>query len=63
MSSDTYKAECLGCKKEFDYDPGICCTGYFIECGCMGRPTEPQVCSEECFNKVYPPYKEESDEN
>lgn len=61
MKSDIVKADCLGCGKEFDFDPRMCCSGR--ECGCMGMPTEPQVCSAECMDKVYPPYKEESNES
>lgn len=27
----------------------LCCTGR--DCGCVGLPTEPPVCSNECFEK------------
>jgi hypothetical protein len=30
-----------------DYQPMFCCSGY--ECGCMGLPTNPQVCSQRCM--------------
>jgi hypothetical protein len=30
-----------------DYEPPTCCSGH--ECGCMGMPTEPNVCSEKCW--------------
>ena len=44
-------ANCLMCKKGFKgYDPKMCCNGF--ECGCMGRPTEPPVCSEKCWNDL-----------
>ena len=33
-------------------EPEMCCNGY--ECGCMGQPIEPPVCSLECFMVVYP---------
>jgi len=26
----------------------MCCSGH--ECGCMGLPTEPPVCSEKCYD-------------
>jgi len=32
-----------------DYDPKMCCSGR--ECGCMGQPTEPAICSDECWDK------------
>lgn len=43
--------DCLICKKEFEgYDPKMCCNGF--ECGCMGMPTEPAICSEKCWDKL-----------
>jgi hypothetical protein len=44
------KADCEYCDKEFDYDPGYCC--FAFDCGCQGRPTNPQVCSNECWDKL-----------
>lgn len=42
---------CLICKKPVpDYDPKYCCSGE--GCGCMGMPTEPCICSIECFNAL-----------
>lgn len=35
------------CGKEIEIT--MCCSGY--ECGCMGLPTEPPFCSEECYEK------------
>lgn len=32
------------------YKPQLCCNGF--ECGCMGKPVEPCVCSDECFEKL-----------
>ena len=26
----------------------MCCSGH--ECGCMGLPTEPPICSEKCYD-------------
>ena len=28
----------------------MCCSGR--ECGCMGMPVDPIVCSKECYNKL-----------
>jgi len=42
---------CMVCDKEFlDVEPQMCCSGR--DCGCMGMPIEPVVCSEECYNKL-----------
>ena len=47
---------CEVCEKEFLGDPpGMCCSGR--ECGCMGRPIDPVVCSMECFDKIINKYK------
>ena len=44
--------ECLICNKSVpDYEPKFCCNGY--QCGCMGQPIEPCVCSEECYQKLF----------
>jgi hypothetical protein len=32
----------------------ICCNG--SQCGCMGLPIDPPVCSEECYNKLTEKY-------
>lgn len=41
---------CMYCKTLFvGYDPR-CCDGYM--CGCQGQPTEPIVCSEECYRDL-----------
>ena len=31
----------------FEIEITMCCSGN--QCGCMGQPTEPPVCSEECY--------------
>jgi len=42
---------CMVCDKEFQgKEPQMCCSG--VECGCMGMPTEPIVCSQECYDKL-----------
>lgn len=42
---------CMICGKEFmGPEPKMCCSGR--ECGCMGLPTEPIICSEECDVKL-----------
>lgn len=43
--------ECLICGTEVhDYDPMMCCSGK--DCGCMGMPTNPCVCSPECYEAL-----------
>lgn len=42
---------CMVCGKEFlGEEPKMCCSGR--ECGCMGMPIEPVVCSDECYKKI-----------
>lgn len=41
------KGYCEICDKEIEVQ--MCCSGY--ECGCMGQPIEPPICSEKCFIK------------
>ena len=33
-----------------DYEPKMCCSGR--DCGCLGQPTEPQICSTKCYDKM-----------
>ena len=40
------KGYCLVCEKEIEVQ--MCCSGR--DCGCMGQPTEPPVCSSECYD-------------
>jgi len=41
---------CLICGEELkDYEPLMCCSGR--DCGCMGMPIEPPICSKECWDK------------
>ena len=43
--------KCIVCGKEMsDYEPQYCCDGKM--CGCLGRPVEPPVCSEKCWNEL-----------
>jgi hypothetical protein len=53
---------CEHCGKELseDYKPALCCDGYM--CGCMGRPIEPMVCSQDCFNAIIKPKEEKDDD-
>ncbi len=32
------------------HEPPTCCGGH--ECGCMGKPTEPNVCSKTCWETL-----------
>jgi len=38
---------CEMCGKRIPFEPQYCCSG--IECGCMGMPVEPCICSKECW--------------
>lgn len=40
---------CMVCKGPLGYEPDYCCNDLF--CGCRGLPTEPPICSEECYSK------------
>jgi hypothetical protein len=39
--------DCIVCDKQLTFIPRMCCNGF--DCGCMGQPIDPQVCSDECF--------------
>jgi len=41
------KSSCAICETEIDVR--MCCSGR--ECGCMGMPIDPPVCSNECYDK------------
>lgn len=41
------KGYCEICGKEIEVR--ICCNG--SDCGCMGLPVEPPVCSDDCYDK------------
>ncbi len=42
---------CMSCGEEFyGEEPKMCCSGR--ECGCMGLPIEPVVCSNKCYELV-----------
>lgn len=42
---------CLICHRPvYGYKPLMCCSGH--ECGCMGQPTNPCVCSKKCSNAL-----------
>jgi hypothetical protein len=50
MTSDEY-THCIWCDAIIiDYVPEMCCSG--IECGCLGLPIDPPVCSIECEQKL-----------
>lgn len=41
---------CIICGESFrGEEPKMCCSGR--ECGCMGLPIDPVVCSKECYEK------------
>lgn len=42
---------CMSCGEEFyGEEPKMCCSGR--DCGCMGQPIEPVVCSNKCYESV-----------
>lgn len=43
--------KCIVCGGELDFEPQMCCSGK--DCGCMGLPIDPPICSEECWEKFY----------
>lgn len=47
-----YYYRCIICNKPVpDYEPKYCCDGR--ECGCLGKPTEPCLCSKECDEALF----------
>jgi hypothetical protein len=42
------KCYCIVCNEEIEVQ--MCCSGR--DCGCMGQPVEPPVCSEECHYEL-----------
>lgn len=50
MANELVKLDCYVCGKEYEgIEPERCCDGR--ECGCMGLPVEPCICSQECGEK------------
>lgn len=48
LNTEYVIVNCMSCGEEFyGEEPKMCCSGR--ECGCMGLPTEPIVCSEKCY--------------
>lgn len=43
------KGYCIICGTEIEIQ--MCCNGR--ECGCMGQPVEPPVCSSKCEDELY----------
>lgn len=51
QKSDTVKLNCMICGTEFEgEEPLMCCSGR--DCGCMGMPIHPIVCSKECYDNL-----------
>lgn len=50
------KLSCMACNVRFEgEEPQMCCSG--IDCGCMGLPIEPVVCSDKCYDLVMNKHK------
>ena len=46
-----HQLNCMVCNKEFyGESPKMCCSGR--DCGCMGMPIDPIVCSKECYENL-----------
>lgn len=42
---------CMSCGEEFEGpEPLMCCSGR--DCGCMGMPVDPIICSVKCYYKL-----------
>ena len=42
------KGHCEICETEIEVQ--VCCSSF--DCGCMGLPVDPPVCSSECYDKL-----------
>jgi hypothetical protein len=42
------KGNCIVCNEEIEVQ--MCCSGR--DCGCMGQPIEPPVCSDKCYDEL-----------
>jgi hypothetical protein len=40
---------CMVCGEDLGYEPQMCCSGH--QCGCMGMPVDPPICSKECHEE------------
>ena len=50
-SNRMIELSCMVCGKTFiGEEPKMCCSGR--DCGCMGLPIDPVVCSNECYSKL-----------
>jgi len=49
------KAPCAICGEEIEVQ--MCCSGR--DCGCLGLPVDPPVCSDECYDKFMRHIEEE----
>jgi hypothetical protein len=46
-----FDLNCIVCGKEFKgEEPQMCCSGK--DCGCMGIPIDPVVCSKVCYDNL-----------
>ncbi len=52
------KGYCEICGTEIEVQ--ICCNAF--DCGCLGLPTEPPVCSSECYDKYMDKPDQSNDE-
>lgn len=57
--SNKIKSFCEICKTEIELR--FCCSEF--DCGCMGLPVDPPVCSKECDEKFFEKIKQEGGQN
>lgn len=51
QKTNLIELSCMVCGKMFNgKEPVMCCSGR--DCGCMGLPIDPIVCSDECYNNL-----------
>jgi len=51
VGPELIELDCMVCNKVYmDTEPQRCCNGW--QCGCMGQPIDPVVCSQECYDKI-----------
>ena len=51
-NSKQVELTCMVCGENYiDDEPQMCCSGR--DCGCMGMPIDPLVCSPECYDKQF----------
>lgn len=53
------KGHCVICDEEIEIT--MCCSGR--DCGCLGMPIDPPVCSNECYEEYKTKIQKENENN